>query len=364
MRKLLVGLLTALACIAAAERSTAFTCALTGGSLDVQLSPVFTYAFTASNNGLGWLTGGDVHTHLSGSWYSAAFNGTLALAGNETGSGVDPALGPFTQLNVSWITVPSPQRSEGQVEVQARSTAIITSFTCYAGVAVRFTTHFPGGATGAALTPFPPPAPLVHLNASTATSLRFPCFDASAGTALGSVLGVMEWYGDWGSWESRVGSGGLGNGTYLGGQASGPVLLFNSSALASGSGTKATAVVMSAAAGFRTVIWGYNPADGGGKRMVLGGGPHSYLDVYPPGVASDILLVSSDAGVAAAVALLGDSLQRMHGTSRPAAEDDPTTSKLSYFTDNGESAVISWDRRASIIFCRCLLLAELLGHQP
>lgn len=198
-----------------------------------------------------------------------------------------------------------------------------------------FTLAFPAGAEGIAVSSYPPPSPLSHYNSSVTPASLFPCFLAGPGTLLGNELGFVEWLGNWASTETHVGRGLVSQpGGFVGGQASGPLLLFNSSLPEGGA-----AVVLAPAGHLRTAILGVvNSSSGGGGcpgPAVLGVGPQGYIPALPPGFSLDVLLSSSQSGIGDAMARWGSAEQAWANTTRLPPAADVVSSHLSYFTDNG-----------------------------
>ena len=290
----------------------AFQCAGPCHAFDLDLA---TGAYSVSVDAAPWLAAGGVRVRAGGTWRSSAAGGGLLLNASATSvsNGSSPTLGVFAEAALQWLAADSG------------AAPVVTRFRCYGdGGALEFALDYPSGATGAATSSWPPAEASEHLNASRAPSALFPLFAADAASLLGASLGYAESAGDWGSEDSHLGVG-LLNG-FVGGQASGPLLLFDASA---GAGSRPPAVLLSGMSNFRSTIFAL--AD----DAVFGAGQQGYLDNIPAGFSQRVLLHSSCAGPAEAAARWGDALQREYNTTRLSDADDLVSSRLSFFTDNG-----------------------------
>jgi hypothetical protein len=155
-----------------------------------------------------------------------------------------------------------------------------------------------------------------------------PCFDASPASLLGGSLGFFEAYGDWASEESVVGTG-LAAGGYTGGQASGPLVLFNATGFGGPGGSPRRR------SSRPQPVPHHDPGPAGGRGQPPAWGPRpGYLDVLAPGYSQRVVLQSSCDGVVEATGRWGAALQQEYNTSRLGDADDLVSSKLSYFTDS------------------------------
>ena len=302
-----------------------FSCQAGAHRLDVDNTSSLGYAVFVAGN--AWLTGGAVRVHAAGRWFSTdSTPGGMILDGAHLSSGIDPRLGSFNSLVASWY-IPG-----------AAGLPVQSSFRCFqgGGGALVFTLEFPTGSDGpgVALSPFPPPYPLAHYNSSVTPSSLFPAFVSGIGTVLGSELGFLEWLGNWAATENHVGHGLAGGpDLFVGGQASGPLVLFNASLPEGG-----PAVMFGPAGHYRTAIVGVvnSSSSGGGcpGPSAVGVGPHGFIAALPPGFSLDVILCSSPLGIGDAVARWGAASQLWANTTRLAPAADVVSSHLSYFTDN------------------------------
>lgn len=309
---------------AASSSALIFSCAAGAHRLEIDnsTSPLGYTVFVSDEE---WLTGGAIRVHAANAWFSTdAAPGGIVLRDYDVGSGVDPRLGPFSALSASW-NIPAA----GGLQIQSY-------FRCFTdnGGSVMFTIEFPDGLEGLALSPFPPEQPLAHYNSSVAPAALFPAFLSDSKTTLGSSLGFLEWLGNWAATENHVGHGlAASTDRFVGGQASGPLVLFNSSTPEGG-----PALVLAPAAHFKTAITGVvNSSNNGGRYPgvpALGVGPHGYTPSLPPGFSLDVIMASSQLGIGDAVARWGASSQAWSNTTRLSPTVDVVSSYLSYFTDN------------------------------
>lgn len=312
-----------ISCALLTSSASIFSCDAGAHRLEVENSTALGYAVTVA--GQAWLSGGALRVHVADTWFSTdSIPGGIVLQDVRASSGIDPRLGPYTALDASW-RIPA-----------AAGLAVQSSFRCFdaSGGAIIFTLEFPKGAEGVALAPFPPAEPLPHYNSSVTPVTLFPVFLSGPWTLLGSELGFLEWLGNWAATENHVGHGlAAAPDPFAGGQASGPLVLFNASMPEGG-----PALVLAPAGHYKTAIIGQvNSSSAGGGcpgPSAVGVGPHGYIPALPPGFSLDVLLASSPLGIGDAVARWGAASQVWANTSRLAPEADVVSSRLSYFTDN------------------------------
>ena len=161
-----------------------------------------------------WLEGGSIAVSSGGVLLSPGAG--LTPGAPFAGVGIDDALGEYRFLSIPY--------SGAGVELTA-------NWSCYSGGVMAFTAFFPDGLANLAR-----PAARLHGRHSggsgVAPATHFPQFSAGAGTALRSAdMGFVEWAGEMDEYGNTHGVGLEG---YGGGRSSGPLLLFDRSAMAAG----------------------------------------------------------------------------------------------------------------------------------
>lgn len=230
--------------------AAAFKCEFDSFVLLVNETGSFPYAVTSAT-GASWLEGGSLAIYSGGTMLSPGAG--LVPGAPASGSGLDPALGSYTYLSVPWLV--------------GNAATVWANFTCFR----------PFGLAGFTLS-FPDGLPLGPSLAGPAPRTQFPTFSAGPGTALRSqAMGFVEWAGEMDSYGNTHG---VGLHSYSGGRSSGPLLLFNRTALVPGA-SKPQALVLGPGGGPGThvahQILGLVPAPGGAPAA--GGGcvalPHT-----------------------------------------------------------------------------------------
>ena len=241
--------------------SSLFSCAFGGFLLTVGGPPAFPYSVASAATGAPWLEGGGLAIFDGsvagggpgggpggGAWLSPGA-GLAAAGAPEAGAGTDAQLGDYTYLAVAWAS----NRS---------ALAFTANFTCYApplaqaaqaarAALAGFSLTFADGATLGGGLPGASPLP----------ATRFPSFSASAGAAVRSpAMGFVEWAGEMSEYGNKHGSGLAG---FEGGRESGPLLLFNKTALRLGGPARPAALVV-------------GPGAGAGTHLV-----HTVIDIVP-----------------------------------------------------------------------------------
>jgi hypothetical protein len=200
--------------------------AASGLTLSVLETPPYTYHVFEGVGGGEWLDSGSYSFFSSGNEYTAGANasGLLPSGPPASGSGQD-AYGPYTYLSIPWVTAPPA------------SIPAMTNFTCYAPAAgssssvAIFELAFPMGLPNASIVS-PPVQGNYEAAGNAVPSTRFPSFAAGPAAAVRSPeLGYVEYAG---CMSSTLSSVGRGLGGYLGGQQSGPLVLFNATGFAPG----------------------------------------------------------------------------------------------------------------------------------
>jgi len=225
---------------AAAKSSTpaVFSCALDGLTLNVYSTPgappFFPYEVVDSD-GNAFFEAGSFAFSSSRDFFSAdaapGSGAALTPGAPVVGAGVDLNLGAFTFLSVPWTAaaaLPAPLR-------------VTTNFSCFAtggggGAALAaFTALYNDGVANSSL--LAPPSAGTNLESNARPISHFPSFAAGPLSALRSPsMGYVEWAGCMTSGNSDHGVGLSG---FVGGQQSGPLLLFNATELAASAGVAA-----------------------------------------------------------------------------------------------------------------------------
>lgn len=183
----------------------------------------FTYTVYSTQYGdyVPWLENGSLSLVQNQSFLVPA-NGLLLNSNSPIiqDNGIDIDLGTFTYYSIPWIT--NPEFGE--------SVEFITNFTCFTDFQLlSFTIFFPNGIRNIQTVPPQSEGSNGLDGGNSIPSIHFPSFSATPGTTnlRSSSIGYIEWNGEMDTYNNNHGVG-LAN--YKGGQQSGPLLLFNSSA--------------------------------------------------------------------------------------------------------------------------------------
>ena len=317
------------------------TWACTSGDMRLDVHQNLTYTLSLSSK--VWLERGDVALHFGGSpgeWLIASV-GSLVVNAATQDSGVDPDLGAWVSLNVSWGG--APFRFE-------------TSFVCFEDAdMIEFDARWPSGApAGASPGGFYIDSSFYNFNMSSTPSAHFPSFRLGP-EASASSLGHIQWAGEFAFHRSNFNVSFEG---YVGGSLGGPVVLHEPSW---SSGTKTRAGVLGPLSGFKDVpsFIVPDPADPSSNAWRFVVGPQGHIDSLPVNFSTRYAFVAprssapygrtaifeGDTGITAAVYCYGATLRAIARTQRFAPEDDCGVSILSAWTDNGAALDGDyWDR--------------------
>jgi hypothetical protein len=199
--------------------SHGWTCVLdsiSGITLEVEEAAPYAYRIFQAG-GSDWLDGGSLSFFNSGVEYASNSSNLIPYGPAASGIGED-SFGAYSFFSVLWGTT-------DQTSITA-----LSNFSCYGEVAV-FGLTFPGGLPNSSIVP-PPHSGNYEAPGNAVPTTRFPSFAAGPTDAAHSAgLGYVEYAGCMSSQRNSVGKDLNG---FIGGQQSGPLVLFNASGYAAG----------------------------------------------------------------------------------------------------------------------------------